>query len=122
LNKSIQLDPDDPWAYLYAAAALEDSEDLAGAEQHYLRAVELAPDWATPYGLLGSFYRRHRRLDDAERMFRQEVSLAPQSPVSPRHLGELLIERGQFLDGHAMLAYSLRSELNELKADFSELG
>ena len=66
-------DPANYNAHVNLGAALFERGDLQGAEQHYLRATELAPGLLHAYRSLGSIYMKKGDLDAARRWLTRAV-------------------------------------------------
>lgn len=55
--------PEDAFAHTLLGRVMMDSGDMAGAEQHLTKALQLSPDVAAPYHYLGMLYIRQGKLD-----------------------------------------------------------
>ena len=62
-----------------------------------------------PETLLAQAIRAHEagRLDEAERLYRTALKMAPQDPRIPAHLGSLLLEQGRNAEGAVMMDQTL---------------
>lgn len=69
-------------------------KDEAEAEKQYKYAIAVNPLKPRPYNLLGYFYMRQKRVQDAIAQFRSYVRCAPDDPNSYDSLGEGLFEGG----------------------------
>lgn len=98
----------------YAEARLaERRKDFAGAEQHFHRAAELAPDQVGRWLDLAKFLARRGRFAESDATFRKAEKVAPDSP-------KLLFERAQvYADGKRNLAEARELLRRYVKADLT---
>jgi len=68
---------------------LEHLEQLEEAEQAYLQALSLQPEWAALHNRVGLFYRRSGRFDEALGQYRQALSLQPELAAAHLNLAVL---------------------------------
>ena len=94
-----------------AQIAAYDKDDPA-VEKHYRDAIAANPGKGRAHNLLGYFYLRQRRVDDAIAQFRLCLELEPNDPNSYDSLAEGLLERGTIEEAleHYTKALSLNSE------------
>ena len=59
-------------------------------------SVEIAPDFAPAYNLLGYAYRQVGQYDDAEKAFKKYIELIPNDPNPYDSYAELLMKMGRF--------------------------
>lgn len=59
------LSPNDYRWWVEVGRAREQAEEIAAAEQAFLRAVEIAPNYTYPHWQLGNFYLRQNRSEEA---------------------------------------------------------
>lgn len=72
------------------------ARDVAGAEAHLLRAVEIAPSYAAAWNHLGTIAYQTRRYELAERHFRRSLA-ADDSAYEPLvNLGGVLVTLGRY--------------------------
>lgn len=83
-------------AYLELAAGYEQVGDLESTLQSLLAAVTLRDDWFTR-NVLGMFFARQDRYDDARGEFERAASLAPENVTQPQeNLATLDLTEGNF--------------------------
>jgi len=96
VNKALSLDPQLGAAYTAKAALLRRQNDLDSAIDFYLRAIELAPGYATSYHWLAELYRMAiQRPELALPLIQKAVELDPLSPVLNVTLAETLSDVGR---------------------------
>ncbi len=61
----VRLSPNDYVWWVEVGRAREQAEEIAAAEQAFLRAVEIAPSYTYPHWQLGNFYLRQNRSGEA---------------------------------------------------------
>jgi tetratricopeptide (TPR) repeat protein len=69
--------------------------------------VQIAPDFAPAYNLLGYAYRQVERFDDAEKAFKKYIQLIPGDPNPYDSYAELLMKMGRFDESIAMYRKAL---------------
>src|SRR6266487_109298 len=69
------------------ARAAETRADWVAAEQSYLKALNLAPEWAEAMVNLGVVYNREGRSDDAIRVFTRAAQIKPKLVAAYLNLG-----------------------------------
>lgn len=84
------------------------------AEEHYVRAVTLAPNDATALRFLGEFYRHQTgQWDRAGRLFNRILDQPSSDPIARavalHGLGKMTIHSGRFAEGLAMFEKSLEA-------------
>lgn len=99
--------PDDTDAVLGLAQAYEQRRDAAKAEQQYLRAVALRPDYWGGYNELGGFYFEQGRYALAAQHWQTVTSLLPLNPHGWSNLGNAQLYQGQFAAAQASFNRSL---------------
>jgi len=82
--------------------------DLARALQEVSAALEADPMRPEAWELFGLLQRQAGRRDEAERGFRRQLYLAPESPLPHFHLATLFRERGQTNDARREYARAAR--------------
>lgn len=85
-------------AHLGLALLLYPKERVLEAIDHVRRAVELAPQWAQGYAVLGDLYAREREDAFAVRAFRKALELEPDSIPHRLALGRALLGLGRGAD------------------------
>lgn len=84
--------PDDPAAAYLAGEAALANKDPKKAEQAFLRAVNIAPQWDQPLSSLMQLYSASGRIDDAMKLCRELLGKAPDA-VGPAVLLAMLQEQ-----------------------------
>ncbi len=74
LENALQTDPDSPEAHVLMAILNEGEEEMVLAEQQYLRALKLAPDYPMALSNYGRFLHGEGRLDEALVYLRKSVN------------------------------------------------
>lgn len=70
-------------------------DDFAGAEQHYLQAIEADPQSTRARGRLGEMYINLHRYEDARAVFEQLLRIDPRSVTALRGLGKIALKDAQ---------------------------
>lgn len=107
LESALGFEPQNPLLYFELARALLGLEDLEGAEEATRRAIELAPEWAVPYGLLGSLRMDQGRHVEAERDFLAALRLDPQAAWLYELYGRLMTRTRHFEKAEKLLRRAL---------------
>ena len=94
LRAKVTAEPENADARLSLGVALFNQSDLAGAEEQWKKAAELAPDAAEPYYNLGFLYfsTDPPRTEEAQEAWRKVTELEPDSVMAQTvssHLGHL---------------------------------
>jgi Flp pilus assembly protein TadD len=90
------LDPSEgQWAQ---ARLAEQKKEFSSAEQHFQRAVEMAPREATRLVDLARFLAKQGRYKESDQSFRQAEKIAPNSPQVIYARADTYIEEGRNLD------------------------
>lgn len=107
----------DPDIQYNLANVLRDQKDYKGAQEHYLQAIKLKPDFHAAHNGLGATYYCLGRMDEAEKEIRAALKLKPEYALAYYHLG--LIEKARKNYKEAIEAYesSLKYEENKQFAD-----
>jgi Flp pilus assembly protein TadD len=96
-RRALEFASDDlaPEIHAHLAAALAKKNNLAGAEEHYERAIALRPGFAEAHANLGFVLIRAERYADARRQLEQALDLMEESPeihaglaTATDHLGD----------------------------------
>ena len=99
LNKAIESDPADPYAYTYLAlgylniahSALDPGDALVKAEAAAFRAIKLDSTIAETYSALGQLYLYSIwKFDESEKYFKKALVLNPNSAITHYHYAWLL--------------------------------
>ena len=87
-ERSLALDPNDPWTHLYMGNWYYRVSKLREALEEFKNAAELLPSEAIVYTCQGDIYRAQGRLDLAEEAYRTAVRIAPEDQAARRKLSE----------------------------------
>ena len=86
----------DAYSFLRAGMANEHTGDRTGAERHFRRGLELAPDNAELRNALGWTLFQAGRTDEAVAEYRRALAANPQYAKAHNNLGLAMIELGDF--------------------------
>ena len=107
--KALELAPADPFLWMAMAnAVLANAGPPEDAERFLLRAVELKPDLANAWQLLGVARRRLER-GDAVAAFERALEIDPTLDEALNGLGQVLRDQGRFAEAEARFRDALRS-------------
>lgn len=99
--------PNSLFVHELLAEAYDLTNDSAGAEQEFSRAIQVAP---TEPGLnfdLGYLYWKEYRLNEAAAHFRRELALDPHSKSSLYYLGAISLKQGKAADALSLFRRAL---------------
>lgn len=99
--------PKDERAHFLLAGAYFGQQEMPRAIQEYRKAVEVAPDFAPAYNLLGYAHRQVGEFAEAERAFKKYIELIPADPNPYDSYAELLMKTGRFDESIAMYRKAL---------------
>jgi len=85
-------------AYMMRAGYLANKGEFASAEKDYRKLTTFAEQGAMGYGLLGDFYGRNEKLDEAVEAFEEGLEAYPDDVRLKRALMQLLFVRAQAAD------------------------
>src|SRR5687767_5576937 len=85
-------------------------QDYEKALREYQTSVEIAPDFAPAYNLLGYAYRQAGRFQDAENAFKKYIELIPNDPNPYDSYAELLMKMGRFDESIGMYRKALKTD------------
>jgi tetratricopeptide (TPR) repeat protein len=94
------------WKEYQEAAKSLKKEDPDGAEAHLEKAIEMAPQFAAAWNMLGVIAYQQRKLDLAEERFREAERLDPLLFEPVVNLGGVLLQNGK---AEEALAYNLKA-------------
>jgi tetratricopeptide (TPR) repeat protein len=95
VKKAAELDPRSPVILTYVGARYEDVGRFDESLAWFQKAIEVAPDYATGYYLVGIHYwNSEGRLDEAVRWFQKCVLIDPGDPWISAYLGWLFLDLG----------------------------
>ncbi|HZA93695.1 MAG TPA: tetratricopeptide repeat protein, partial [Gemmatimonadales bacterium] len=85
-------------------------QDYDKTLKEYQSSVEIAPDFAPAYNLLGYAYRQVGRFEDAEKAFKKYIELIPGDPNPYDSYAELLMKMGRFDESIDMYRKALATD------------
>jgi tetratricopeptide (TPR) repeat protein len=109
LQAAIEMDPQDPRAYMLIGAMHRGQNHPAEAEAAFRKAVEVSPRSIDALHALAAFYVSAGRESDAEVWLRRAVETHPTSVDGHRRLAALLIATGRAADAEAPLKSAAQS-------------
>ncbi len=80
-NRALELDPGCAEAHAVLALLQEEARDWKGAEEHFRRAIQLAPNYATAHHWYGRFLNFHGRREEGLKELQTALDLDPLSPI-----------------------------------------
>jgi tetratricopeptide (TPR) repeat protein len=104
--------PRDERAHFLLGGAYFGQQDMTKAIQEYRKAVEVAPDFAPAYNLLGYAERQVGAFGEAEGAFKRYIELIPGDPNPYDSYAELLMKMGRFDESIAMYQKALATDPN----------
>ena len=99
--------PDDAEVFNNLGISARSTGNIALAEQAYLRAITLKPQWVDPYYNLSSLLYENGRLREAEPVCRQALALRPEHTPALNNLANMLRERGELLQAETVCRQAL---------------
>jgi tetratricopeptide (TPR) repeat protein len=100
--------PQDERAHFLLAGNSFGRQDYPKTIAEYQKSVEIAPNYAPAYNLLGYAYRQVGRFDDSEKAFKKYIELIPNDPNPYDSYAELLMKMGRFDESIAMYRKALK--------------
>lgn len=76
-ERALQAKPDYASADTNLGYALENNDDLAGAERHYRRALQYAPEFVPALGNLAALLKSAKQPEEALQIYRRALALQP---------------------------------------------
>jgi tetratricopeptide (TPR) repeat protein/TolB-like protein/predicted Ser/Thr protein kinase len=119
-QSALAVDATDDDAFRGLASAEENLGRLADAEQTYLKAIRLRPQYWAGYAWLGGFYIHHARYEDAARMYTEWIALAPDSFQGYNNLGAVYLLQGRY--GEAIPQLRRSAEIKPGLDAYSNMG
>ena len=114
-NHALALNDQNYTAHVNFAETLVDEGNLAQAQRHYLRAIELKPDNAEALTSLGVLFEKRHQLKEAEEFQRRALAAQPDHAKAHFNLANVLQAQGQT---YAAVAYFLKAV--HFKPDYAE--
>ena len=116
-----QAHPDDFWAALTLARALQEGAERKAAAAAYRRALELRGDCAAVYNNLGNMSTSMGRLDEAAGYFRKALEIDPNFAPAHNNLGLALKGQGKWSEADQQFRDAIRFG-PELAPPYNNLG
>jgi tetratricopeptide (TPR) repeat protein len=107
LEKAVQEYPADERAHLALGNYYFGQQRYRDAIDQYKRSIDLAPDYAGAYNILGYAYRQVEDYPEAEKVFKRYTELIPNDPNPHDSYAELLMKMGKFDESIANYRKSL---------------
>lgn len=104
---TVRQSPGEPLAYLYAAVALQETSDPAGALREFESVTQRFPDFAPGWYRVGEMKLRSGDLESAQAAFQRLRELAPREWRGPAGLGEIRFRQGRSADAIPLLESAL---------------
>lgn len=119
-NQVLSARPGDLDAMLGLAQAYENNHQSAEAEQKYLEAARLRPNYWGIYNELGAFYFSQGKFDEAAAQWLKVTQLSPLNPVGFFHLGSAYFYQNKM--NEARQAYHNSIRIQETVEAYASLG
>lgn len=85
-----------PATHLASGRMLEQQNDLRGAINQYERALAASPTLVEAYNRLGIVYQKLEQFDEAEKILKKGVRIAPESAMLHNNLGYCFLVQGKY--------------------------
>lgn len=110
-------------AYFEMGVLQYDGGNYTNAILNFKKAIELSPGWAMPYDYLTGCYLMLGKLDDAEKMARKALEVAPEDLLGylKGELANVLEAKGQTAEAQALYRESAELDGNDPRVQY-ELG
>lgn len=95
-NSLVNDYPDDERVHFFIGTVYFGRQNYADAEQHFSKATEINPQFASAYNMLGYSRRNTENFVAARRAFEQYIELTPDEPNPYDSYAELLLEMGEY--------------------------
>ena len=95
LETVVQMEPSNDVALRELASLYENTNNPASAEQVYKRGIAARPHYWAGYYLLGAFYARQARYEEAATQFREAIAESPSNASLYSSLGGIYILQGK---------------------------
>jgi serine/threonine protein kinase/tetratricopeptide (TPR) repeat protein len=110
LQRALTANAKNDAAIRLLAQSYESLGRQADAEQTYLKALQLRPNYWLGYSALGGLYFRTARYEDAARMFQKTIDISPDSGRAYLNLAGVKIEQKKYDDALKLLEKSITLE------------
>jgi len=95
INRAIQLDKNDGWAYIYLGNLRWAMQQATQSEEAFRKAIEIWPELSVPRWCLAYLLERQGRKYEARSLYEQSLDLDPDDFIANRRLGLFLMECGE---------------------------
>ena len=96
LNKSLQLDPADPYTFYFKGDAYMDLKKLDSAIDNFNYAIKLDPNFSLAYHLRGIAFDDQKKYQNALDDFTKEIKLDKKSDIAYKMRGFVYNEMGKY--------------------------
>ena len=96
LEKAVAAYPGDERVHVTLGNFYFAQQDYRGAIDQFRRSIDLAPEFAGAYNILGYAYRQVENYTEAEKVFKKYTELIPNDPNPHDSYAELLLKIGKF--------------------------
>lgn len=110
LQRALAANAKNDAAIRLLAQSYEELGRPSDAEQTYLKALQLRPNYWLGYSALGGLYFRTARYDDAARMFQKTIDISPDSGRAYLNLAGVKIEQKKYDEALKLLEKSIALE------------
>ncbi len=87
--------------------------DLPKAEEQFLKALALNPDFVSAHLNIGVLYSRQGNLEMAEDHFSQVLRIAPENAEAHNNLGLILVQKGRLAEATVHFKHAVQKNPNE---------
>lgn len=105
------------WAHSRVGAILAQMNDLEGAEQSLMRAIELDPTLPQAHSNLGNLFYARRDYESALAKYKEAVALDPHNPTFHENLHAAYKKLGKLSDAVGALKQAHRLDRDQAKAE-----
>jgi tetratricopeptide (TPR) repeat protein len=116
LDEVVAAYPNDERAQFALAGYWFGQQDFSLAIDHYRKATEIDPSYASAWNLLGYAYRQNGDFASSEKAFQEYIKLIPNDPNPYDSYAELLLKMGRFDDSIAQYRKALEIDPNFVNA------
>ncbi len=110
--------PQQPLAPMYAAVALQELTDEAGAWREFVQVTARFPTFAPGWYRVGEAALRRGDPTNAEQAFQRLIALAPLEWRGPAGLGELRLHQGRFAEAQSLLEKAVHIDYSAKSAHY----
>lgn len=114
-NKAMRLEPNDPETYFDIALVYDLKDDHQTAITYYMRAIEIAPEYAEAHNNLGELLMRSGKPNEALAQFQSLLSINPDNHSALNGIATCYINKRQFPTAIELLRRAI-----QLKPDYGQ--